>query len=69
MMSKSGKTNNYNTYIAQYLKKQKPSENRITEYNMRHIFLEKSYTKCGGETITRPFLKNIAYLWINNLNF
>ena len=25
------------------------------EYNMRNIFLEKSYTKCGGETSPRPF--------------
>ena len=24
---------------------------------MRNIFLEKSYTKCGGETIPRPFPK------------
>ena len=24
---------------------------------MRNIFLEKSYTKCGGETIARPFSK------------
>ena len=23
--------------------------------NMRNIFPEKSYTKCGGETIPRPF--------------
>ena len=23
--------------------------------SMRNIFLEKSYTKCGGETIPRPF--------------
>ena len=23
--------------------------------NMGNIFLEKSYTKCGGETIPRPF--------------
>ena len=22
---------------------------------MRNIFLEKLYTKCGGETISRPF--------------
>ena len=29
----------------------------LTEYNMRHIFLEKSYTKYGGETILRPFSK------------
>ena len=28
------------------------------EYNMRDIFLEKSYTKCGRETISRPFTKN-----------
>ena len=25
--------------------------------NMRHIILEKSYTKCGRETIPRPFSK------------
>ena len=25
------------------------------EYNMKSIFLKKSYTKCGGETIPRPF--------------
>ena len=24
---------------------------------MRNIFLEKSYTKCGGKTIPRPFSK------------
>ena len=30
---------------------------QLIEYNMRNIFLEKSYTKCGGETIPRPFLK------------
>ena len=23
---------------------------QLIEYNMRNIFLEKSYTKCGGET-------------------
>ena len=26
-------------------------------YNMRNIFLEKSYTKYGTETIARPFSK------------
>ena len=43
---------------------------QLIEYNnMRNIFLEKSYTKCGGETIPRPFLENQnwAYLWINSL--
>ena len=27
----------------------------LIEYNMRNIFLEKSFTKYGGETIPRPF--------------
>ena len=30
---------------------------QLIEYNMRNIFLEKSYTKCGGETIPRSFSK------------
>ena len=29
---------------------------QLIEYN-RNIFLEKSYTKCGGEIIFRPFSK------------
>ena len=28
---------------------------QLIEYNMRKIFLEKSYTKCGGETSPWPF--------------
>ena len=28
---------------------------QLIECNMRNIFLEKSYTKCGGETSYRPF--------------
>ena len=30
---------------------------QLIEYNMRNIFLEKSYTKCGRESIPRPFSK------------
>ena len=30
---------------------------QLIEYNMRKIFLEKSYTKCGRETIPAPFSK------------
>ena len=30
---------------------------QLIEYNMRNIFLEKSHTKCDGETIPRPFSK------------
>ena len=44
---------------------------QLIDYNMRNIFLEESYTKCGKETISRPFLKNQnwPYLWINILRF
>ena len=30
---------------------------QLIEYNMRNISAEKSYTKCGGETIPSPFFK------------
>ena len=30
---------------------------QLIEYNMGNIFLEKSYTKCGGGTVPRPFSK------------
>ena len=30
---------------------------QLIEYNMRKIFLEKPYKKCGGETIPRLFSK------------
>ena len=28
---------------------------QLIEYNMKNIFLEKSYTKCGGETFPKPY--------------
>ena len=30
---------------------------QIVECNMRNIFVEKLYTKCGGEAIPKPFSK------------
>ena len=30
---------------------------QLIQNSMRNIFLEKSYTKCGGETIPRHFSK------------
>ena len=30
---------------------------QLIEYDTRNIFLEKSYTKCDGETSLRPFSK------------
>ena len=35
---------------------------QLIEYNMRNIFIEKSFTKCGGETIPRPQTKLIMSL-------
>ena len=29
---------------------------QLIEYNMRNIFVEKSYTKCAGETIPSAYL-------------
>ena len=34
---------------------------QLTEYNLRYIFGEKVYTKCGGETIPRPLSKNSKF--------
>ena len=32
---------------------------QLIEYNMRNIFLEKSYSKCDGETSLRPFSEKL----------
>ena len=44
---------------------------QLIEYNMRNIFLEKLYTKCGRRTILKPFSKKskTEHLWINILKF
>ena len=36
---------------------QKMKFRQLIDYKIRNNFLEKSYTRCGGETITRPFYK------------
>ena len=57
------KRNNYNTHIAQYLKKsikqgnQTMKPGQLIEHNMKNIFFEKSYTKCDEETNSRPSYK------------
>ena len=38
---------------------------QLIEYNMRNIFLEKSYTKYGEETIPRPFSKKSKIVHIS----
>ena len=40
------------------------SDNKIgqlIECNMRNIFVEKSYTKCGGETSPTPFSEKLKF--------
>ena len=32
---------------------------QLIECNMRNIFLEKSFRKCGGETSPRPFSEKL----------
>ena len=32
---------------------------QLIEDNMRNIFIEKSYTKCGGESSPRPFSEKL----------
>ena len=38
---------------------------QLIEYDMRNSFLEKSYAKCGGETISRPFSKKTKIEYIS----
>ena len=49
-------------YIWPYISRSKDNQTvkfgQLIKYNMRKIFLEKSYPKCGGEISPNPFLKN-----------
>ena len=38
---------------------QKMTFGHLIEYNQKNIFLEKSNTKCGYETIPRPFSQKL----------
>ena len=40
---------------------------QLIKYNMRKIVLEKSYTKCGGETIPRPFSKSQTWAYSGSI--
>ena len=44
-------------YISRIKSNQTVKFGQLIEYDMRNTFLEKSYAKCGGETIPRPFSK------------
>ena len=42
---------------------------RLIEYDIRNIFLEISYSKCGAKTCPRPFSGKSSILWIDTLKF
>ena len=39
----------------------------LTEYNRWNIFLENSYTKCGGKTSPRPFFPDRVSVFLESL--
>ena len=43
--------------ISRNKENQKMKFGQLIEYIMRNIFFGKSYTKCGRETVPRPFFK------------
>ena len=42
----------------------------LIEYYLKNIFVEKSYTKCDGETIPRSFINSlkVSYSWFLSAN-
>ena len=38
---------------------------QLLKYKIRSIFLNKSYTKCGGETVPRPFYKKSKLIYLD----
>ena len=48
--------------ISRYKDKQTMNFGQLIEYNMKNIFLEKLYTKCGGKTSPRPFSEKLEYI-------
>ena len=56
------KTNNCNTHYANISRNkgnQSMQSGQLINYNTKSIFLEKSYTKFGNETIPRHFPKKL----------
>ena len=55
--------------ISRSKENQKVKVGQLMEFNMRNIFLEKSYTKCDGETSPRPLSEKLklSILWIKSL--
>ena len=64
MTSQSGKQT-IAIYILPIISRSKGNQvmkfGQLIEYNKRNIFVEKSYTKCAGETIPRPLSKKSKF--------
>ena len=62
MTSQPGKQT-HEIHIFPYISRSKDNQTvkfgQLIEYNMRMIFLEKLYPKCGGETSLKPFSKKL----------
>ena len=62
MMSKPGKQT-IAIHILPNISRSKDNQTmkfgQLIECNMRNIFLQKSYTKCSGETSPRPFSEKL----------
>ena len=61
MMLKPGKLTNVINILLNISRSkgnQKINFIQLIEHNMTNIFLDKSYIKCDGESIPRPFSKN-----------
>ena len=58
MMSQPGKQR-FGIHILYNISRSKDNQamksGQLLEYNMRKIFHEKSYTKCSGKSIPKPF--------------
>ena len=55
-------TNKYNTLLPNISRREGNQIKKfvqLIEYNMQNIFLEKLYTKCGGEASPRPFYEKL----------
>ena len=68
MTSQSKKKTNA-THILPNISRGKGSQKikfgHLTEYNLRNIFLEKSFTKCGTKTIV---VRNVVRIKIENIS-
>ena len=58
-------------FISRSKDNQRVKFGQLIEYNMRKIFLEKSYPQCGGETSPKSFSKKLKLniSLINSLKF